>query len=180
MEIGLNTMKKRGGRSCKYRSLSHTAPRRRKLLGMHVLTLECLVPDCLFAHNIKGHLELAMGGLKSPASWTEKGLIQRWSISQGCAFPGPSWWLSCKLKQRDNREMFQDGFGRAVCQGRGQTTLREQMWVRQTMQGYTAALIHRKCREENQVAEAAFKIKIFLSKTLPDLVFPTYHQATSR
>lgn len=179
MEIGLNTMKKRGGRSCKYRSLSHTAPGRRNLLGMHVLTLECLVPDCLFAHNIKGHLELAMGGLKSPASWTEKGLIQRWSISQGCAFPGPSWWLSCKLKQRDNREMFQDGFGRAVCQGRWQTSLRKQMWVtlspgRQctvTLQLWSTGNGERKIKW----LKLHSKLKYFYQKTLPHFVFPTYH-----
>lgn len=153
---------------------------------MHVLTSECLVPDCLFAHNIKGHLELAMGGLKSPAGWTEKGLIQRWSVSQGCGFPGPSWRLSCKLEQRDNRETVQDDFGREVCQGSCQTTLREQMWVtfavaRQTMHGNTAALIQRKWeRGKSSGCSWIQKFKCFYQKTalqtLPHLVFPTYHQ----
>lgn len=59
---------KKGGRSHKYSNLLVT-----RLQGAasftYVLTLECLVPDCLFAHNIKGHLELAMGDLKSPANW---------------------------------------------------------------------------------------------------------------
>lgn len=146
---------------------------------MHVLTLECLVPDCLFAHNIKGYLELAMGGLKSPAGWTEKGLIQRWSVSQGCGFPGPSWRLSCKLQQRDK-------------QGNASGWLCATGSVRQPWESKcesllspgrqcTAALIQRKWEaRKSSGCSCIQKLKYFCQKmalqTLPHLLFPTYHQ----
>lgn len=57
-----------------------------------------IIPDGLFVHNVKGHLEIAIvRDWKLPEEWAQKGCVRRWPATQEGGAAGPSCWpLSCK------------------------------------------------------------------------------------
>lgn len=50
-----------------------------------------IIPEGLFVHNIKGHLESAtVRDRKLPEEWAQKGCVRRWPVTREGGAAGPS------------------------------------------------------------------------------------------
>lgn len=74
-------------KSCKYSNLHATYLRGAAGSCTHGF----IIPDGLFVHNIKGHLELAtVRDQKLPEECARKGWVRRWPVTRESGAAGPS------------------------------------------------------------------------------------------
>lgn len=83
--MGENTMRREGGA---VNTATYTPHISEEQAPVHT---GFVIPNGLFVHNIKGHLELAtVRDRKLPEEWAQKGCVRRWPVTQEGGAAGPS------------------------------------------------------------------------------------------